>query len=253
VGGSAHSVTREDRKGLLAVPSALITGAGSGIGRATATTLAAAGWRVGLVGRSRETIAQTARAIVATGGSALALPGDVRDFAAMAAISAEFAGEGGRIDALIANAAIADNAPFTSGDPTIWEDVIRTNVLGVMYTVRAALPYLVLEQPGQIVVVSSLAGRRTFIGQPAYVASKFATVALADIMRKELAPSGVRVMVLEPGLVNTPLAASGGSVHDPSLQPLDPEDCARIIEFALGQPANCAINEIAVRPTHQLL
>ncbi|MFI5261054.1 MAG: SDR family oxidoreductase, partial [Candidatus Limnocylindrales bacterium] len=159
---------------------ALITGAGSGIGAALAAQLAEAGMAVMLVGRRPAPLDEQVRAIIARGGRAAARPTDVRDFAAVDAAVDETIATFGGLDVLVANAAIADFGPIEAADPVLWDDVIRTNVLGVLYAVRAALPHLSAQGSGHVVIVSSASGRDTYVGEPAYIASKHATVAFAD-------------------------------------------------------------------------
>ena len=218
---------------------ALITGAGSGIGAALASQLAEAGMAVLLVGRRPGPLAEQVAAITARGGRAAACPADVRDFAAVDAAVAQAVSTFGRLDVLVANAAIADFGPVESADPALWDDVIRTNVLGVLYAVRATMPHLTAQGSGHIVIVSSASGRETYVGEPAYIASKHATVAFADSLRKEVTPQGIRVTVIEPGLVETPLihVYPEADALVPDVVPLDPAEVATIIRFALERPA----------------
>lgn len=231
---------------------ALITGGGSGIGAATALELAGAGVAVAIVGRRPENLATIANAIRGSGGRCLELPGDVREFGEVESAVERTVGEFGRLDILVANAARVDHDPIDIADPSLWRDVIQTNVLGVMFAVRACLPRMLAEGRGDVVVVASASGRTTYVGEPAYVASKHATVAFADSLRKEVAGRGVRVMVIEPGLVDTPFI-DWTAVRRllPDVEPLQPEDCARVIRFALEQPARLALNEILIRSTTQ--
>ena len=233
---------------------ALITGAGSGIGAALAAQLADAGMAVLLVGRRRGPLDDQVAIITAHGGRAAARSADVRDFAALEAAVAEAIGIFGRLDVLVANAAIADFGPIESADPALWEDVIRTNVLGVLYAVRAALPHLSAQGSGHVVIVSSASGRDTYVGEPAYIASKHATVAFADSLRKEVAPRGIRVTIVEPGLVETPLihVYPGADALVPGVIPLDPREVAAVIRFALERPAGVDLFEVVVRPTNQV-
>jgi NADP-dependent 3-hydroxy acid dehydrogenase YdfG len=233
---------------------ALITGGGTGIGAATATELAAAGAGVAIMGRRPETLAQIAGGIRASGGRASEIPGDVREFAQVEAAVARTIAELGRLDILVANAALVDHGPIDQADPAFWADLIATNVLGVMYAVRASLPRMYEAGAGDVVIVASASGRATYVGEPAYVASKHATVAFADCLRKESAGRGIRVIVLEPGLVDTPFI-DWPSVREllPGVEPLQAEDCARVIRFALEQPARSALNEIVIRPSGQAL
>src|SRR5207244_10348259 len=132
-------------------------------------------------------------------------------------------------------AAVADYGPIDEADPEILHDVITTNVLGVMYGMRAVLPIMYEQGSGHLVIVSSASGRETYVGEPAYIASKHATVAFADCLRKEVTPRGIRVTVIEPGLVETPLIHVHPEATElvPGVVPLDPGEIARIIRFAL--------------------
>jgi NADP-dependent 3-hydroxy acid dehydrogenase YdfG len=231
----------------------LITGGGTGIGAAVARELASAGARVAIVGRRPEPLETVAGSIRGTGGTCLPLPGDVREVEQLVQAVGTVVAAFGSLDVLVANAARVDHGPIHTADPGVWADVIATNVLGTMYAVRAALPHLYTSR-GHVLIVASASGRVTYVGEPAYVASKHAIVAFADCLRKEVVGSGVRVTVVEPGLVDTPFIdwervrplVSG-------VQPLAPEDCARTIRFALEQPAAVALNEIVIRPANQEL
>lgn len=234
--------------------SALVTGAGSGIGAQIATQLAAAGARVGLVGRRREALEAVAAAITDRGGAAQVLPADVRDYVALAAAVEAFAG-GRPLDILVANAAVADCGPIADADPQLYRDVVETNVLGVMHAVRAVLPGMQARRDGHIVVVASVSGRVTYVGEPAYVASKHATIAFAECLRQEVAGDRVRVTVIEPGLVETPLIHVYPGALDmvPDVVPLDPSVVASAALFALSQPPEVDVAEIVLRPTMQVL
>jgi NADP-dependent 3-hydroxy acid dehydrogenase YdfG len=234
---------------------AIITGAGTGIGAAIARDLAAAGTTVVLVGRRPGPLHGQVAAIEAAGGRARAESADVRQFDAVEAVVERTVERFGRLDVFVANAAVADFGPIDTADPAVWRDVIETNVLGVLFGVRAALPQMKRQGDGHLVIVSSGSGRVTYVGEPAYVASKHATVAFADCLRQEVAPLGIRVAVIEPGLVETPLIHVYPEAEDlvPGVTPLSPEDVARSVRFVLEQPRHCNVFEILLRPTSQLL
>jgi NADP-dependent 3-hydroxy acid dehydrogenase YdfG len=134
-------------------------------------------------------------------------------------------------------------------------DVVETNLIGVMFAVRAALPHMEARRAGHIVIVSSASGRVTYVGQPAYVASKHGTVAFADCLRPEVASAGIRVSLIEPGLVETPLIHMYPESNDLVLGviALDPDDIARAVRYVLEQPYNVNVFEVLLRPTGQLL
>ena len=238
----------------LAGRTAIITGAGTGIGAATAEQLGRLGMRVVLVGRRREVVEAGAARLVADGVDARAMSGDVRDFATLEAIVEQTVAANGGVDVFVANAAVADFGPIDAADPGLWHDVITTNVLGVLSRARAILPQLYRQEGGgHIVIVASGSGRTTYVGEPAYVASKHAVVAFADCLRMEVTPRGVRVTVIEPGRVETPLIhvfPEADSLVE-GVIPLQPADVARAIVYALEQPPHVNVFEIALRPTTQ--
>jgi NADP-dependent 3-hydroxy acid dehydrogenase YdfG len=235
--------------------TAIITGAGTGIGASTAEELGRLGMRVVLVGRRPDVLGAQAARLLAAGIDARAMDGDVRDFAALEAIVDRTVEAYGRVDVFVANAAVADFGPIDLADPALWHDVITTNVLGVMYGARAILPQLYRQDGGgHIVIVASGSGRTTYVGEPAYVASKHAVVAFADCLRMEATPRGVRVSVIEPGLVETPLIhvyPEADSLVE-GVTPLQPVDIAQAIVYVLQQPAHVNVFEIALRPTTQV-
>jgi NADP-dependent 3-hydroxy acid dehydrogenase YdfG len=233
---------------------ALITGGGTGIGAATAQELAGIGLRVAVVGRRPQPLEDVVARIKGRGGQAMGLPADVVNYAAMEEVVNRTVECYGRIDLLVANAAVHDVSGIDVGDPAKWSQVIQVNVMGVLNVVRAVLPLMYRQGAGHIVVVSSVSGRVTYVGETVYVASKHATTAFADCLRQEASPKGVRVTLLEPGLVDTPLADNPYAAEmKKTVQPLSPADCARAIRFAFEQPPNVAINEIVMRPVKQVL
>jgi len=234
---------------------AIVTGAGSGIGAAIARDLGARGTKLVLVGRRGRLLDERVAEIEAAGGTALAAPGDVREFADLERAANVALERWGRIDILVANAAIADFGPIAEADPELWRDVIATNVLGVMFAVRAVLPHMLNTGSGHVVITASGSGRVTYVGEPAYVASKHATVAFADCLRLEVAPAGIRVSLIEPGLVETPLihVYEGSNDMVGEVDALTPEDIARAVRYVLDQPPGVNVFEVLVRPTRQLL
>jgi NADP-dependent 3-hydroxy acid dehydrogenase YdfG len=233
---------------------AVITGGGTGIGAATAVELAAHGVRVIVVGRRQEPLQETEALIASRGGEALAYLGDVRGFPALERLALETMERFGRIDLVVPNAAVHDASNIVDGDPHWWRTLIDINVVGLMNTVRAFLPHMCQQGFGHFIVVSSVSGRVTYTGEPAYVASKHAQVAFADCLRQEVSSRGIRVTVVEPGLVDTPMSDDQLSREmKKTVTPLEPEDCARAIRFAFEQPPNCVINEIVLRPLKQEL
>ena len=205
---------------------ALITGASSGIGRELARRLAREGTKVALVARRKDLLEGLAAEIRAAGGTALALPCDVRERMPMHAVVAQAARELGPIDLLIANAGVGHVIPADAFDAALFEDTIRTNLLGPVYAVEAALPAMLSRHTGHIVGVSSLAAYRGFPMTHAYCASKSALNAFLEGLRAEISDRGVRVTTVCPGFVRTPM-----TVRNRGAMPflLEPDDAARRI------------------------
>jgi NADP-dependent 3-hydroxy acid dehydrogenase YdfG len=229
---------------------AIVTGAASGIGAATARELAADGAAVVLASLPGEDMGSLIAAVEQAGGEALAVPTDVRNAQQCEALATAALERFGRIDLLVANAGIADQTTAHGGDPDRWRRVLETNLLGAAYSVRAVLPSMLERRSGHIVLVASVSGREAYVGEPIYIASKWGLVGYGHALRQEVASANVRVTLIEPGLVDTPLTRGSPTV-EPLLRasaPLRPEDVARVIAYAHRQPANVAISEITVRP-----
>jgi NADP-dependent 3-hydroxy acid dehydrogenase YdfG len=231
----------------------LITGGGSGIGAATALELVTAGDTVHILGRDRSRLDDTERRAEAHGGLAGTHQVDVRDPSALSAAVDGITSMHGRLDVLVANAAVHDTMSVRDGNPDWWRVLIETNVLGVLYSCHAVLGQMYRQGSGHIVIIASVSGRITYAGEPVYCASKHATVALADNLRQAVTSDGIRVTCVEPGLVDTPMAENpfARKLRE-SVHPLDPEDCARAVRFALDQPSHCSINEIVLRGSGQV-
>ena len=233
----------------------VITGAGSGIGAAIARDLGSAGMRLVLVGRRLEPLSERAAEVEAKGGSAVAVSADMRTYEDADRAIGVALERWGKVDVLIPNAAIADYGPIAQADPALLRDVVETNLIGVMFAVRAALPHMEARRSGHIAIVSSASGRVTYVGEPAYVASKHGTVAFAECLRQEVAATGIRVSLIEPGLVETPLIHVYPEANDlvPGVIALDPDDIDRAVRYVLEQPDNVNVFEVLLRPTGQLL
>jgi NADP-dependent 3-hydroxy acid dehydrogenase YdfG len=216
----------------------VITGAGSGIGAATARLAAEQGHQVVLSARSADKLEALARE---TGG--LAVPGDVTAWDDQQALMQRALDAHGRIDVVLANAGVGSPRGFEEGDPERWREMILTNVYGTALTIKAALAPLRASR-GHLVITSSLAGRRPLKGS-LYSATKHATTAMGEAVRQELNGTGVRVTLIEPGLVET-----AGFSHgiEGTLEPLD---VARAVLWATAQPERVDVNAILVRPTIQ--
>ena len=149
----------------------------------------------------------------------------------------------GRIDVAFANAGFGAKRGFTEETPEHWRDMVLTNVLGAAYTVRATIDQL-RSTRGHLILTSSVAGRRPLSGS-LYSATKHAVTAMGEAVRQELSDSGVRVTLIEPGMVDTPF------FDDEVTGALEADDVARAVLFALTQPPHVDVNEILIRPIHQ--
>ena len=230
----------------------LVTGGVSGIGAAITAELRGRGATVVAVDLSARPEAAPSPG-TAPDPAAWQVAGDVRDFATMSGISAKIYDECGRLDFVVANAGITDWGSMSDGDPQRWRDVIDINVLGVAQTIRATMPVLVAQGRGHIVITASISGRTAYVGEPIYIATKWALVGLSKALRKEARPAGVRVSVIEPGIVDTPLVrqTAEGAAELAAVRALDPQDVARMVTFVLAQPAHVNVDEIMVSPLGQ--
>lgn len=231
----------------------IITGGSRGIGAATALELAQLGARVIITGRTARDAEEVTERIHAAGGEALFVAADVRRYDDLERLCASCLARFGRIDFVVANAGIGDDGSLAAGDPARWQNVIETNVLGVAYTVRATLPVMQQQGNGHIVIVASVAGRESYVGEPIYLASKWAVVGLGYALRKEALRAGVRVTLIEPGLTETPFTRAIPQLAEwmDQIEPLQAEDVAGAVAYALLQPRYVGVNEIVLRPLQQ--
>jgi NADP-dependent 3-hydroxy acid dehydrogenase YdfG len=226
----------------VANPVFLITGASSGIGEATARHAAEAGYRLVLAARRIEKLEELAAEL---GGSerALAVRCDVTEWADQEAMAEMAITRFGQIDVALANAGFGAARSFLEETPEHWKAMVLTNVYGAALTIRATLPAL-KESRGHLLLTGSVAGRRALAGS-LYSATKWAVTAMGEAARQELNGTGVRVTLVEPGMVNTPF------FDNPVSDALEPDDIARAILFAVSQPPRVDVNEILIRPTSQ--
>jgi hypothetical protein len=237
---------------------ALVTGASSGIGRATAVTLANHGAAVAVAARREERLERLVADIEAEGGTALAVPTDVTDTDAVAEMVATTREELGGLDVLVNNAGVMLLAPVVRADHEDLQQMLDVNLKGLMAATREALPGM-LEAGGHIVNVSSVAGKTANEASGGSSATKFGVNAFSESLRKEVVDSDVRVTVVQPGAVATEL---GEHIPDEQVQErlaemaeemtfLQPEDIAEGILYALTQPTRVSVNELVIRPTDQ--
>lgn len=222
-------------------PVLLITGASTGIGAETAREASREGYRLVLAARSGERLKSLAEEL---GGDsrALALSCDVTSESDQAAMVERSLEHFGRIDAVFANAGRGGSpGGFSGADTTAWRDMILTNIYGVGLTLQHTLPAL-KESRGHLLLTGSAAGRVTIPGSM-YSATKWAVSAIGYGVREELRGTGIRVTLIEPGMVDTPF------FDEPPQHALQPADIARAVLYALSQPPHVDVNEVLVRPT----
>jgi NADP-dependent 3-hydroxy acid dehydrogenase YdfG len=226
----------------MADPVFLITGASSGIGEATARRAAEAGFRLVLAARRLEKLEELAEEL---GGAerALAVRCDVTEWEEQEAMTQAALSRFGRLDVAFANAGFGAERGFTTSTPEHWRAMVLTNVYGAALTIRATLPAL-KESKGHLLLTGSVAGRRALPGS-LYSCTKWAVTAMGEAARLELDGTGVRVTLIEPGMVDTPF------FDDPVTDALEPDDVARAVLYAVTQPAHVDVNEILIRPTAQ--
>ena len=224
-------------------PVLAITGASSGIGAATARHAAQAGYRVVLGARSEDRLAALAEEL-GGGDRAIAQRCDVRSWDDQQALVGTALERFGRLDASLANAGFGARRGFLEETVEKWHEMIDTNVLGVALSIRAALGHFRQRGEGHMLLMSSVAGRRTLPGS-LYAATKWAVTAMGEGLRAEVADSNIKVTLIEPGMVDTPF-------FDNRVQEaLEADDIARAVIYALEQPPHVDVNEILVRPIHQ--
>ena len=224
----------------------LITGASTGIGRATAVLAVEAGWRVVLAARSAERLA-TLEAELGT-ERAMAVACDVSSWEQQEAMVRRSIERFGRLDAVFANAGFSKGSSFIEGEhkPEEWRDMVMTNLFGAAATARLTLPELI-KTNGHFLVTGSVLGRVTSM-RNLYAATKWGVTGMAQAIRNEVASLGVRVTLVEPGIVDTPF---WDGLQKPAAPELHSEDVARAVLFALGQPPHVDVSEIIIRPTGQ--
>jgi NADP-dependent 3-hydroxy acid dehydrogenase YdfG len=220
----------------------LITGASTGIGAATARHAAQAGYRVVLAARSEDRLRELA-AELGGDGRALAVRCDVTEWDDHEQLVRGALGAFGRLDVVFANAGFGARRGFLEETPEHWRAMVLTNVLGAAYTIRATLPAL-KESRGHVLITSSVAGRRPLPGS-LYSATKFAVTAMGEALRQDVDGTGIRVTLIEPGMVDTPF------FDNPVRDALTADDVARAVMYAVSQPPHVDVNEMLVRPTAQ--
>ncbi|MGW3168800.1 SDR family NAD(P)-dependent oxidoreductase [Streptomyces sp. NPDC001153] len=243
---------------------ALVTGASSGIGHATALELAGEGASVALVGRREDRLTGLAAEISKAGGKALVVPADITT-AEAAAEAVERTVEGlGSLDTLVNNAGLMLLGPTPGADLNEWQRMVDINLMGLMYTSHAAIPHLVKaaadgpRRVADIVNISSLNGRNAYAMMVVYTATKFGVTGFSEALRQELAKQHVRVSVVEPGSVDTELRTHNSDAVQQLLtaglgdvERLQSQDVADTVGYIVTRPRHVAVAELLVRPTEQ--
>ena len=238
---------------------ALVTGASSGIGEATAIALAEEGARVAVTARRRERLDKLAHTLTGLGAEPLVLAADLADEAEAQRVVRETEAHYGRLDVLVNNAGVMFLEPVAEADLGRWRHMMELNVLGLIAATQAALPGMTARGDGHIVNVSSTAGRVANPNAAAYSATKFGVVAFSEALRREVYKHGIRVSVIEPGVVQTELrdyighAATRDAINAwaDSMRQLQSRDVAEAIAFCVTRPPHVNINEVLMRPTDQ--
>lgn len=221
----------------------LITGASSGIGAATARAASREGYKLVLAARSKDKLNALAQELGPE--NVLACELDVANFEQQQAMVEHALETFGRLDAIFANAGRGGSpGGFSSADHDAWREMILTNIYGVGLTIQACLPAL-KRSKGHVLLTGSAAGRTTIPGSM-YSATKWAVTGIGYNLREELRGTGMRVTLIEPGMVDTPF------FDEPPKHALEDRDIANAVVYALSQPAHVDINEILIRPTPPL-
>ncbi|KRE78280.1 SDR family NAD(P)-dependent oxidoreductase [Arthrobacter sp. Soil763] len=248
----------------LAGTIAIVTGASSGIGAATARSLARHGASVAVVARRKDRLDTLVSDIEAAGGTALAIEADITDRAQAEQAVATVADHFGRLDILINNAGLMLLGPIVGADVEEWERMIAVNQNGLLYMTNAALPHLLkaakdeLREVADIVNISSIAGRQAWANYGVYNMTKFGVNGFTEALRQEVTKKHVRVGVLEPGAVDTELVSHNNdtikdelAASDAIPEPLQPGDIADSIAFMVTRPRRSSIAELWAMPTSQ--
>jgi NADP-dependent 3-hydroxy acid dehydrogenase YdfG len=243
---------------------ALVTGASSGIGEATALALASLGAQVAVAARRHDRLDDLAERIGAAGGRALVLQTDVTDEEAARAAVEATVGEFGRLDTVIANAGAMLLGPIVDAPVEEWQRMVDLNLLGLLYTSHAALPHLLSAADSEprrvadLVLISSVAGRVARNGSGVYNLTKHGVGAFGESLRQEVTKRHVRVSLVEPGAVlteltshNRPEIQEANAARWEGMERLEAEDIADAIGYIVTRPRRVAINEVLIRPTEQ--
>jgi clavulanate-9-aldehyde reducatase len=239
---------------------AIVSGSSSGIGEATALALAREGATVALGARRKERLDELAKRISADGGEAHPYEVDVSDESQAKAFVEKACEELGGLDILVNNAGVMLLGPIEGAETDDWRTMINVNLLGLVYCTQAALPLMREAGGGNIINVSSVAGRTASLGSAVYNMTKWGVTGFSEALRQEALHSGIRVTCLEPGFVDTELQGHNENpvvvdalekMREQTGDLLQAEDMAAAILYAVSQPPHVNVNEILIRPTGQ--
>jgi NADP-dependent 3-hydroxy acid dehydrogenase YdfG len=243
---------------------ALVTGASSGIGEATALALAAAGANVAVAARRRDRLESLAEKIRSHGVKALVLEADITQDADATSVVTKTVAEFGRLDTVVNNAGVMLLGPIAGADPAEWKRMVDLNVNALLHVSLAALPHLVKaagsepRRVADLINISSTAGRVARAMSGVYNLTKFGIGAFSESLRQEVTKKHVRVALVEPGATSTELVAQNRQEIQDSIRArfsdmerLEAEDIANAIAYIVTQPRRVAVNEILIRPTEQ--
>ena len=238
----------------------LITGASSGIGEATAEAMAAEGAAVALGARRKDRLDELAGRINDGGGTAVAIESDITDEQQAKKLVETAHSELGGLDTLVNNAGVMLLGPLQGADPSEWRQMIEVNCLGLLYCTHYALPLIRDGGGGDVINVSSVAGRMAALGSGVYNMTKWGVVGYSESLRQEGGLIGVRVTLIEPGFVETELQGHNKNpmvveqiekMQQQLPKVLEAKDIANAIVYAASQPEHVSVNEILVRPSGQ--
>ncbi|MBW7474173.1 3-ketoacyl-ACP reductase [Paenibacillus oenotherae] len=231
--------------------TAIITGAGKGIGKAAAIALAKEGVHLGIIARNSSDLESLQSLLTSTYGiKVYCAPADIADKEAADGAIQSLAEQLGSIDILINNAGIAQFGTLLDMDPVQWNNIIQTNLMGTYYVTRAALPTMLKQSSGTILNIASTAGERGFATGSAYCASKFAVIGLTEALMQEVRKSNIRVTALTPSTVNTELAVNNGLSIGDEDRMMQPEDVAELILATIKLPQRVFIKTAGIWTTN---
>ena len=237
---------------------AVITGASSGIGEATAEALAAEGATVVVAARREDRLGELVERIENSGGRTLAVSCDITDEEQARDLISRAVEEFGRIDILVNNAGVMLLSRIERGLSDQWRQMFEVNVMGLLYATHAAIGHMKEQGSGHLINISSVAGRKVRVTGGVYSGTKWAVGAISEALRMELLEDNIRVTVVEPGAVATELPthitdeeAKQGMSRFEDVEILEAEDIANAIVYAAVQPERVSVNEVLIRPSRQ--